>query len=74
MRIIPTLRPTRPRLIVFSIPACDWAGLMFVLQKRIGTDCRANTEAEHYNPHFFIPQSTKLENCGMCAVTTITAV
>jgi hypothetical protein len=28
MRIIPTLRPTRPRLIVFSIPAYDWAGLM----------------------------------------------
>jgi hypothetical protein len=47
---------------------------MFVLQKRIGTDCHANTEADHYNPLFFTPQATKIGNCGMCEPTTITAV
>src|SRR5690606_544196 len=26
MRIMPTLRPTRPRLIVLSDPGCDWPG------------------------------------------------
>jgi hypothetical protein len=47
---------------------------MFVLQKRIGTDCRANTEADHYNPQFFTPQATTFRNCGMCGFATITAV
>jgi len=44
---------------------------MFVPLKRIGTISRANTEAEHYNPHFLRPQPTQREFCGMCDVTTL---
>jgi hypothetical protein len=28
MRIMPTLRPTRPRLMFFSVPDNDWPGVI----------------------------------------------
>jgi hypothetical protein len=58
MRIIPTLRPTRPKLIVFSIPTCDWVGLMFVPLNNAKMQCIL-AEAEHYNAALFIPQYLK---------------
>src|SRR3569832_2450287 len=55
MRIMPTLRPTRPRLIIFSIPACDWAGLTLSTRREI--IWRIHTEAGNYSPAVMTSQN-----------------